>query len=26
VFEYAPRSDAAEDYTALTKEVIRRLG
>jgi len=26
VFEYAPRSDGAEDYTALTKEVIRRLG
>jgi chromosome partitioning protein len=26
VFEYAPRSDGAEDYTSLTKEVIRRLG
>jgi chromosome partitioning protein len=26
VFEYAPRSDGAEDYTALAKEVIRRLG
>jgi chromosome partitioning protein len=26
VFEYAPRSDGAEDYTALTKEVIKRLG
>jgi len=26
VFEYAPKSDGAEDYTALTKEVIRRLG
>lgn len=26
VFEYAPRSDGAEDYTALTKEVIRWLG
>jgi len=25
VFEYAPRSDGAEDYTALAKEVIRRL-
>jgi chromosome partitioning protein len=26
VFEYAPRSDGAEDYTSLAKEVIRRLG
>lgn len=26
VFEFAPRSDGAEDYIALTKEVIRRLG
>jgi chromosome partitioning protein len=26
VFEYSPHSDGAEDYTALTKEVIRRLG
>lgn len=26
VFEYAPHSDAAEDYTSLTREVIRRLG
>jgi chromosome partitioning protein len=26
VFEYAPRSDGAEDYTGLTKEVIKRLG
>jgi chromosome partitioning protein len=26
VFEYAPHSDAAEDYTALTRELIRRLG
>jgi chromosome partitioning protein len=26
VFEFAPRSDGAEDYTALAKEVIRRLG
>lgn len=25
VFEYAPKSDGAEDYTALAKEVIRRL-
>ena len=25
VFEYAPRSDGAEDYTALTKEVLKRL-
>ena len=25
VFEYAPRSDGAEDYTALAKEVLRRL-
>jgi chromosome partitioning protein len=26
VFEYAPHSDAAEDYTSLTRELIRRLG
>jgi len=26
VFEYAPRSDGAEDYATLAKEVIRRLG
>jgi chromosome partitioning protein len=26
VFEYAPRSDGAEDYTALTKELIKRIG
>jgi chromosome partitioning protein len=26
VFEYAPRSDGAEDYTSLTKEVIKRIG
>lgn len=26
VFEYSPHSDGAEDYTALTKEIIRRLG
>ena len=26
VFEYAPKSDGAEDYTALTKEVIKRIG
>ena len=26
VFEYAPSSDGAEDYTSLVKEVIRRLG
>jgi chromosome partitioning protein len=26
VFEYAPRSDGAEDYTSLAKEVIKRLG
>ena len=26
VFEYSPHSDGAEDYAALTKEVIRRLG
>jgi chromosome partitioning protein len=25
VFEYAPKSDGAEDYTALTKEVIKRI-
>jgi chromosome partitioning protein len=25
VFEYAPRSDGAEDYSALVKEVIRRI-
>lgn len=25
VFEYAPRSDGAEDYTALAKEVIKRI-
>jgi chromosome partitioning protein len=26
VFEYAPGSDASEDYAALAKEVIKRLG
>lgn len=26
VFEYSPHSDGAEDYSALTKEVIKRLG
>lgn len=26
VFEYAPRSDGAEDYAALAKEVIKRIG
>jgi chromosome partitioning protein len=26
VFEYSPRSDGAEDYTSLAKEVIKRLG
>ncbi|HMG37232.1 MAG TPA: ParA family protein [Blastocatellia bacterium] len=26
VFEYAPGSDAAEDYGALSRELIRRLG
>jgi len=26
VFEYAPRSDGAEDYTSLTKELIKRIG
>jgi chromosome partitioning protein len=26
VFEYSPTSDGAEDYTALTKEVIKRIG
>ena len=26
VFEYSPHSDGAADYTALTKEVIKRLG
>ena len=26
VFEYAPHSDGAQDYTALVKEVIRRVG
>lgn len=25
VFEYAPTSDGAEDYTSLTKEVIKRI-
>ena len=25
VFEYAPRSDGAEDYSALAKEVLKRL-
>src|SRR6185369_16405493 len=25
VFEYAPRSDGAEDYTVLAKEVLKRL-
>ena len=25
VFEYAPTSDGAEDYSALVKEVLRRL-
>ncbi|HWP44718.1 MAG TPA: ParA family protein [Blastocatellia bacterium] len=26
VFEYAPHSDAAEDYSSLVKEVLRRMG
>jgi chromosome partitioning protein len=26
VFEYAPSSDGAEDYSALAREVIRRIG
>jgi chromosome partitioning protein len=26
VFEYAPNSDGAQDYTALVKEVIKRVG
>jgi len=25
VFEYAPRSDGAEDYSALVKEMLKRL-
>lgn len=26
VFEYAPRSDGAEDYTAVAREVLKWLG
>ena len=26
VFEYAPTSDGAEDYSALVKEMLKRLG
>ncbi|MEW6212401.1 MAG: ParA family protein [Acidobacteriota bacterium] len=25
IFEYSPHSDSAEDYSSLTKEVIRRM-